>query len=583
MSTNSRTIPSAAPKSVSTFTILSNGTAIPRSMSVLSIVVSKEVNRIPSATVLLQDGEASRETFDVSNQPEFEPGAELEIHIGYRSQEELVFKGIIIRHGIKVRKNVSVLVVEARDAAVKMTTQLRNRYFAELTDSDLIEQLLADYGLGKDIEATSITHGELVQVNASDWDFMLCRADVNGLFVIAQDGRVEVKRPDLAQEAVLTVQYGATVKELDAEIDARHQYSGVVASGWSPADQALAADVEAEDPTLPAAGNLTPAALADVTGQDPWALRHSGRILEPELKAWADAKLVKQRLAKIRGQVRIDGTGAVAPGKIIRLAGAGERFEGDLFVSGVRHEVQKGVWETVIQFGLDPQWFAEAFDLEQPAAGAMLPPVEGLQIGVVTALAGDPDGEERVKVRIPVIHDADEGAWARVATLDAGSSRGTVFRPEIGDEVVVGFIQRDPRHAVILGMVHSSANAAPISASDDNHEKAYVSRSKLKLHFNDDTKVLTIATPAGNQLVLSEDQKAITIQDQHGNKIVMDQSGIGIESIKDVKIKATGDFKAEGVNVTIKGSAQLTAEGGASAEFKSGGSTVLKGSMVLIN
>jgi phage protein D len=208
MSTNARTIPSAAPKSVSTFTILSNGKPIPRSMHVLSIVVSKEVNRIPWATVLLQDGEASSETFDVSNQPEFEPGVELEIHTGYRSQEEPVFKGIVIRHGIKVRKNASVLVVEAKDAAVKMTTQLRNRYFAELADSDLIEQLLADYGLESDVEATSITHHELVQANVSDWDFMLCRADVSGLFVIAHDGRVEVKKPDLAQEAVLTAQFG---------------------------------------------------------------------------------------------------------------------------------------------------------------------------------------------------------------------------------------------------------------------------------------------------------------------------------------------------------------------------------------
>ena len=321
MSTNARTIPSAAPKSVSTFTILSNGKPIPRSMHVLSIVVSKELNRIPWATVLLQDGEPSRETFNVSNQPEFEPGVELEIHTGYRSQESPVFKGIVIRHGIKVRKNASVLVVEAKDAAVKMTTQLRNRYFAELTDSDLIEQLLVDYGLQSDVDSTAITHHELVQANASDWDFMLCRADVNGLFVIAHDGRVEVKKPDLGQDAVLTVQYGATVKELDAEIDARHQYSGVVAAAWSSADQMLTGDVAAEDPTLPAAGNLASTDLAAITGEDPWTLRHSGRILEPELKAWADAKLVKQRLAKIRGQVRIDGRQRSLPGKSSGLPG----------------------------------------------------------------------------------------------------------------------------------------------------------------------------------------------------------------------------------------------------------------------
>ena len=39
-------------------------------------------------------------------------------------------------------------------------------------------------------------------------------------------------------------------------------------------------------------------------------------------------------------------------------------------------------------------------------------------------------------------------------------------------------------------MLHSSAKAAPLEGSDDNHEKIYQSRSKMKLYFNDDTKVL---------------------------------------------------------------------------------------------
>ena len=52
-----------------------------------------------------------------------------------------------------------------------------------------------------------------------------------------------------------------------------------------------------------------------------------------------------------------------------------------------------------------------------------------------------------------------------LATLDAGKERGTFFRPEIGDEVVVGFLNDDPRHPVILGMCHSSAKPAPEPAN----------------------------------------------------------------------------------------------------------------------
>ena len=84
-----------------------------------------------------------------------------------------------------------------------------------------------------------------------------------------------------------------------------------------------------------------------------------------------------------------------------------------------------------------------------------------MQIGVVTRLKNDPDGENRIMVRIPVIHKDDEGAWCRVSFLDAGNERGMFFLPEIGDEVIVGFINNDPRHGVVLGMLNSRAKPAP--------------------------------------------------------------------------------------------------------------------------
>ena len=580
---NERTIPSSAPKSVSTYKLLSNGNEVSRAYQVLSIVVTKEINRIPSAQLTLLDGEASRQTFNISNQPDFEPGAELEIQAGYRGTEETIFKGIVIRHSIKVRKSTSVLVIEAKDKAVKMTTHVKSNYFKEMTDSDLMEQLLQTHGLESEVEATSTTHREIVQFRCTDWDLMLCRADVNGFLCAVNDSKVTLGKPDLGQASALTIQYGATVKDLDAEIDARSQFSGVKATAWNSADQGLVEGVEADDPPVPSAGNIDADTLAEVTGSEPYELSHGGRIAENELKAWADARLLKQRLAKIRGKVRIDGTAEIQPGQVITLNGVGERFQGDLFVSGVRHEIQKGSWETAVQFGLDPQWFAERFEVDAPPAGSMLPAVRGLQVGVVTALEGDPDGEERIMVRIPVIHASDEGTWCRISTLDAGTERGTVFRPEIGDEVIVGFLNDDPRHGIVLGMCHSSAKTAPIPASDANDEKGYVSRSKIKLQFDDNKKAFLVETPGGNRLFFSDEEKTVTIEDQNGNKITMDPNGIKIESAKDFQVKAAAEFKAEGVNTSLKGSGQMKLEGGSGAEISSGGNTAVKGSLVQIN
>lgn len=580
---NERTIPSDAPKSVATFTILSGGNEVSKEYHVLSIVVNKEVNRIPSATIILLDGEAAKESFTISSGADFEPGKEIEIKSGYRTDEQTIFKGIVVKHGIKVRKQNSVLAIECKDKAVKMTGACKSKYFKDVKDSDIIEELIDNHGLDKQVDTTTVTHKQVVQYNSTDWDFMLCRCDAAGVLCFANDNKITVAKPQFSGDAALTIQFGATVLDLDAEIDARLQYKSVKGSSWNYTDQELLDSVEAEDPGVPDAGNLSPDDLANVIGDDAFILYHSGKLEEPELQAWVNTKMLKSKLAKIKGRVRTDGTAAVSPGQLIELKGVGERFEGKLYVTGVRQEVQEDTWQTVFQFGINPEWFAETYDVQQPLSGALLPAIEGLQIGVVTQLENDPDGENRILVKIPVINKDDEGVWCRVSTLDAGNNRGTFFLPEVGDEVVVGFINDDPRHGVILGMLNSSAKPAPLQASDDNNQKGYVSRSEMKVVFDDDKKSINIETPGGNKIIITEDDKKIHLEDQNGNKITMNSDGITIESIKDIILKASNDVKAEGVNIHVKGSAQTKVEGASGAEISSGGSTNVKGSIVNIN
>lgn len=580
---NERNIPSDKPKSVVTHTIISGGTEVSKQYQLLSIIVNKEVNRIPMATLVYTDGEPSKQSFELSGKADFEPGKEIEIKAGYSSDEKLLFKGIVIKHSIRVRNKSSVLIIECKDKAVKMTAACKNKYSLDTKDSDIIEELIDTYGLEKDVATTTVTHKQIVQYNCTDWDFMLCRADVNGLLCIPNDGKLSVAPPEFGGDAALTIQYGATVHNLDAEIDARLQYKSVKGSVWNYTDQELVKDTEAEDPGVPDAGNLSADTLANVIGESEYRLFNSAKIEEPELQAWVNAAMMKNRLAKIRGKVTTDGTADVLPGQLIQLNGVGDRFEGKLFVTGIRHQITEGLWQTTFQFGINPEWFVQTYNVQQPLSGAMLPAIQGLHIGIVTQLESDPDGEDRILVKIPVINNDEDGIWCRVSTLDAGDKRGTFFRPEISDEVIVGFINNDPRHAVVLGMLNSSAKPAPLTAADDNHEKGYVSRSEMKMIFNDDKKSFTLETPGGNKFIITEDEKKIHLEDQNGNKITMNEDGIKIESIKDIILKAAKDINAEGVNINIKGSAQTKVEGSSGAEVSSGGTTNVKGSIVNIN
>lgn len=577
---NASTIPTPATPDVCTVSVLVEGAEIPGSYHVLAVSVTRELNRIPSAVIQLRDGEASRSTFEVSNSDHFVPGKKIEIQLGYRSQNESVFKGIVVKHGIRIRKSGSLLIVECRDEAVKMTSGAKSRYFSDKKDSDIMEEIIASYQLQKEVTATTPDLKEVVQYESTDWDFLLCRAEANGQVVLVEDGKITVARPLTGGEPVVAVRYGATLLELDAEIDARWQSKGIKASSWNATDQAVI-EAEAREPSTPGNGNLTPAELADVLGGEAHEIRHSGKLGQPELQAWADGRLLKERLAKMRGRAKFQGFAGVAAGNLIEVTGIGERCEGNLYVSGVRHTVANGNWETDVQFGLNIEPFAETYNLRPLPAAGLLPAVSGLQIGVVTVLENDPDGEDRIKVRLPLISPAEEGIWARIATLDAGKSRGTFFRPEIGDEVVVGFLNDDPRHPVVLGMCHSSAKPAPEPAEDANNRKGYVSRENMRIVFDDEKKSIVLDTPAGNTLSLSEDDKGIQIKDQNGNSVTLDDGGITIESARDLALKAAKDIKIEGMNIEVKAQASLKVAGTASAEV-SGASTTIKGSATTV-
>ena len=271
------------------------------------------------------------------------------------------------------------------------------------------------------------------------------------------------------------------------------------------------------------------------------------------------------------------------PGDTIALKGVGKRHEDPVLVTAVVHDISNGAWFTNAQFGLKQNWFAEEFEdvLDCPSS-ALIPSINGLQIGIVTDLE-DPDNKDRVRIKLPLMDDGTDGIWARIGAMDAGKERGAFFRPELKDEVIVGFINDDPRDAVILGMLHSSDKPAPLKAENENHEKGWVTRSNMKVIFNDDKVSLKIETPSGKKIILDEDAGYIQLSDEHNNKIEMTDSGIRIESGKDLIMKAKNEVIIEGVNIKNSASDSFKADGKKRSELTSSTEVVVKGAKVMIN
>lgn len=562
--------------------ILVEGSELSNAYSVINIIVEKEINRIPTAKIILLDGDPASQDFELSNQDLFLPGKEVEIKAGYHSSEETIFKGIVVKHGLKIRSNQSFLIVECKDKAVKLTIGRKSKYFYESKDSDILDEIIGTYSLEKDIEATAVQHKELVQYNVSDWDFCVTRAQANGKVCLVDDGKISVKKPVTSATEIETVWFGATMLDFDVEMDARNQFQKVTSYGWNAADQEIM-EMEASDPAVSLNGNVSVGDLADVIGLSDLELKNGGASSDVTLQAWADAKTLFNQFSKTRGRVKFQGIPGVKPGTMLKLEGVGDRFNGKVYVSAIRHQITEGNWTVDAQFGINPTWFSETVNINDTPTSGLLAAVNGLQVGIVTQLESDPNGENRILVRLPIIDSSEQGIWARVSTLDAGDNRGSFFLPEISDEVIVGFINGSPNDPIVLGMMNSSAKPAPLTSSDDNHEKGFVTRSEMKFIFNDDKKSVILETPAGKKITVDEDAGIIQIEDENSNKMTMDSSGIVIESQGDISIKAMGDIKIEGTNITISATAQFKAEGSAGAEVSTGAVAILKGSMVQIN
>jgi len=520
----------SSPTDVISQKVLINGEAISNEVQVSQIVVRKAYNKIAMARLILLDGTVADRDFVQSNGDSFKPGNKITIQLGYHGEVETVFDGIIVKHGIKARGKTSVLVLEAKDKAIILTGARKSAYHINKTDSDVMGDLAGS--LDTDITSTSVTHKQLIQFDSTDWDFIVTRAEANSMLVLTDDGKLIVKQPSTSGESVLTATYGDNIFEFEAEMDARRQISQVTSHSWDYSQQ----EVEESDPgssNFSENGNLSSEDLASVLSAE-IKLMHSGHLEANQLQKWSDSWSLRNHLSKTIGRVRIEGNTKPKPGSMITLDGVGDRFNGNVFVTGVLHQYD-GKWFTDIQFGWRDDWFYKKENVMDKPASGLLPGVNGLQIGVVLDVNdSEGGGQYRVKVKIPTITSGDEGLWARVATVDAGTDRGFFFRPQTGDEVVLGFMSDDPREPIILGYLHSKDNKkSPLPEQDGMEQYGIVTKEGIKLVFDDTNKRVTVLVPTASgekSLIMNDDAGAIELKDENQNSFKMDAQGITIQS-----------------------------------------------------
>ena len=179
----------------------------------------------------------------------------------------------------------------------------------------------------------------------------------------------------------------------------------------------------------------------------------------------------------------------------------------------------------------------------------------------------------RVQVRLPWLNGYQP--WARVAMPSAGSSRGTYFIPQVGDEVLVAFNHGDVREPFVVGSLWNGRDKPPRTGTLDP------------------TNVRMIKTPAGHEITLDDTGQSIVVTTSSGQKLTMDAQQIELSAGKGaakITLTTSGDITLEGTNVRVKAQGVFEAKGAtaevngdSSATFKGGGLCTVQGGLVKIN
>jgi uncharacterized protein involved in type VI secretion and phage assembly len=173
--------------------------------------------------------------------------------------------------------------------------------------------------------------------------------------------------------------------------------------------------------------------------------------------------------------------------------------------------------------------------------------------GVYSALVTDirdPDGQGRVKVRLPAMSESFE-VWARLATLMAGRKSGSWFVPDTDSEVLVAFEAGDLRRPFVIGALWNGVDTVPerMDSAGRTFRKLLRSRNGIQVVLDDQDgkEMLALETPGGQRVTLEDGSGSIEIVDRNGNSIRLETGGVTVTAAARVTISASAVDVSAGV------------------------------------
>ena len=225
------------------------------------------------------------------------------------------------------------------------------------------------------------------------------------------------------------------------------------------------------------------------------------------------------------------------------------------------------------------------------------------------------DSENLNRVRcLPIGAPEDELTdWCYVMTPMGGEKRGLFMFPQVGDLVVLGYLENDPHRPIVLGSYWTTDSPAPVKVEEGKAEDYCLKTPKnveLMLHDEESKQKITITMPSGIVIEVDDEKQTVTTKNSSGDtaltmmmkdgkielkaksKLILSagNASVTLEDSGKITIKGSDDVALDGKSITAKAKGKAVMQGmsvqiSANSELnlKSTGTTSVKGSLLKLN
>jgi hypothetical protein len=291
------------------------------------------------------------------------------------------------------------------------------RSFADLDAGALVRAVADGCKVLADTEANAAgpRFDRVVQHRHRDLELLTETLGRAGLYLAADGDALHVVSLD-GYGTPLPLHYGTTLHQVTACVAAQPPATGAEALAWQPQQAETLRELAGDPPhTL-------------VLLDEP--VRGAG-----ELRAVAGAAVRAAKAGATVLEMVAEGDARLRPGRRVQVGGVADRIDDQYTLTGVT---------TIV----DADGYRAECTTRPPALVAATRSVS-FTLGTVTAV-DDPDRCGRVRVSLPAYGALDLG-WVAVLTPGAGTGRGLVVLPDIGDAVLVALPHDVGGDAVVLG------------------------------------------------------------------------------------------------------------------------------------